>query len=74
MMIYGDTIRVKGGKGMAEQSDQVFTVAEAAKYLKVHEQTIYKLLRSGKLKGAKVGKDWRIHKDILDEFLKKGGN
>lgn len=54
-------------------TDQVFTVAEAAKYLKVHEQTIYKLLRTGKLKGAKVGKDWRIHKDVLDDYLKKGG-
>lgn len=50
--------------------DQVFTVEEAAKYLKVHEQTVYKMVRSGQLPAVKIGREWRIHKETLDKFLK----
>ena len=53
-----------------EKESPLFTVAEAARYLRVHEQTVYSLLRSGRLKGVKVGREWRIHKEALDEYLK----
>jgi excisionase family DNA binding protein len=49
---------------------QIFTVEQAAKYLQVHEQTVYKLVRSGEITAKKVGKDWRIHRDILDAYVK----
>lgn len=48
----------------------VFTLAEAAKYLRVHPQTIYKMVRTGELPAAKIGRAWRIHKDTLDAYLK----
>lgn len=48
----------------------VFTIEEAARYLKVHEQTIYKLARDGSLPGWKVGRSWRFHRDTLDQLLK----
>jgi len=54
-----------------DEKSPVFTVEEAARYLKVHEQTIYSLLRSGRLKGVKVGQQWRIHKEDLDEYLRR---
>ncbi|MDA8217420.1 MAG: helix-turn-helix domain-containing protein [Chloroflexota bacterium] len=47
----------------------VLTVEEAAQYLRVHEQTVYQLLRTGQLKGAKVGRVWRIHRASVDAFL-----
>jgi excisionase family DNA binding protein len=50
--------------------EEVFTLEEAAKYLKVHQQTIYKMARAGKLPGMKIGRSWRFHKDILDAMLK----
>lgn len=52
------------------QEETVFTIEEAAKYLRVHEQTIYKMARSGELPGLKVGRSWRFHKDVLDAMLK----
>ena len=52
----------------AENKD-VLTVGEAARYLRLHEQTIYHLLRSGRLKGARVGRVWRIHRTALETFL-----
>jgi excisionase family DNA binding protein len=53
---------------MLEQ--EVLTVEEAARYLRVHEQTVYELLRSGRLKGAKAGRAWKIHRTVLEEYLK----
>jgi excisionase family DNA binding protein len=47
----------------------VLTVGEAAEYLRLHEQTVYHLLRSGQLKGARIGRVWRIHRATLEAFL-----
>lgn len=50
----------------------IFTPEEASRYLRVHEQTVYRRLRAGKLPGAKIGDQWRIRKADLDEYLKGG--
>lgn len=42
---------------------------EAAEYLKVNPQTIYRNLRRGRLPGGKIGRQWRIRKEDLDRFL-----
>lgn len=42
----------------------------AISYLKTTRPTFYRWLRSGKLKGMKVGRQWRFYKDELDRFLK----
>ena len=38
---------------------------EASKYLKVHEITIYRLAKQGKIFGFKVGKQWRFKKEKI---------
>jgi excisionase family DNA binding protein len=43
---------------------------EAAEYLRVTPQTVYRRLREGSLPGAKVGGQWRILKEDLDAYLK----
>jgi excisionase family DNA binding protein len=50
----------------------ILTPEEAARYLRVHSQTVYRRLRAGKLPGAKVGDQWRIRKADLDQHLKGG--
>jgi excisionase family DNA binding protein len=46
------------------------TVEEAANYLRVERQTIYRMLIKGKILGAfKVGSVWRIDLDELLRFL-----
>lgn len=49
--------------------DKIFTLEEAAEYLRLFPLTTYKLLRNGKLPGAKVGRQWRIRKADLDAYL-----
>jgi len=40
--------------------DQILTAKELAKYLKVSEITIYKLVNEGALPGFRIGNQWRF--------------
>ena len=44
----------------------VLTPEEAAHYLPVNPQTVYRLLRAGKCPGVKIGRQWRIRRRDLD--------
>ena len=50
-------------------ADELLTPEESAAYLKMHVDSIRRLLRSGKLPGVKVGGGWRISKATLDAML-----
>ena len=45
------------------------TLPEVAKYLGVHEMTIYRHAKKGLLPMFRVGGRWRAKKDHLDQFL-----
>lgn len=49
--------------------DMTLSPEEAAAYLRVNPQTIYRNLRRGRLPGAKVGRQWRIRRTDLDRLL-----
>lgn len=51
----------------------IIDVAYAAWVLAVSRQTVSSLIRSGKLKAAKVGSMWRIQREDLRGFLNAGG-
>ncbi len=55
-----------------ESAMDYLTIKEAAKILKVHTNTIYKMCRQGFLPAVKIGKEWRINSDKLDQFLEEG--
>lgn len=50
-------------------TDEVFTIDELSKYLKVSTSTLYKLLAEGKVPGQKVGRHWRFSKAVIDRWL-----
>jgi excisionase family DNA binding protein len=52
------------------ETDELLTPEESAKYLKMHVDSVRRLLRNGKLPGKKVGGGWRIPKSALDEMLR----
>lgn len=52
----------------------VFTVEETAEYLKETKGTIYVLVRSKDFPAIKIGRQWRILKHELDEWLIKRYN
>lgn len=46
----------------------IMTLEEVAAYLKVKPQTIYTWAQEKKIPGAKLGKEWRFKKAIIDEW------
>lgn len=45
------------------------TLEEVAKYLKVKPQTIYTWAQDGKIPAAKLGKEWRFRKPVIDRWF-----
>lgn len=50
-------------------SDEILTLEEAARYLKIGPTTMYQLARQGVLPGRKVGREWRFVKSELRQWL-----
>jgi excisionase family DNA binding protein len=55
-----------------QAQDILFTPEDVAKRLRVSPLTVGNWLRSGKLKGLKVGRLWRVRESDLKNFLKGG--
>ncbi|NOX09593.1 MAG: helix-turn-helix domain-containing protein [Gammaproteobacteria bacterium] len=51
-------------------TDEILTLKEVAKYLKLAEKTAYRLAAEGKLPGFKVGGSWRFRKDEVEKLTK----
>lgn len=49
--------------------EDILTLEEVAKYLKVKPQTIYTWAQSGKIPAAKLGKEWRFRKSVIDKWF-----
>jgi excisionase family DNA binding protein len=50
---------------------ETFTVEEIAKYLKLHEYTIRRLARDGKIPSFKAGGQWRFDKSEIEQWRKE---
>ena len=49
--------------------NDVLTLEEVASYLRLTPQTIYKWAQEKRIPGAKLGKEWRFRKSIIDRWL-----
>lgn len=47
----------------------MMTLEEVAAYLKVKPQTIYTWAQEKKIPAAKLGKEWRFRKSLIDEWF-----
>lgn len=54
-----------------DNQEDIMTVSEVAKYLKISEVTTYKFVQEGKIPAFKIGRSWRIKKQDLGEFIEK---
>jgi excisionase family DNA binding protein len=60
---------------LKEGENVVLTTLEACHYLRISRPTYLKYLYGGKIRGAKVGKGWKVLKSELDRFLQgENGN
>jgi excisionase family DNA binding protein len=49
--------------------DEFYTLKELSKQLKLSTDTIYRMVRKGKIPAVKIGKKWRFRKSRIDEWL-----
>lgn len=64
-----DCKKIPGGKIETMPPDeQIFTVTELSKHLRVHPTTIYRLLRRGLIPGFRVGSTWRFSRAAIEEW------
>lgn len=47
----------------------VLTAGECARFLRVHLNTVKKLLAEGLLPGQKIGRQWRVDKENLKQYM-----
>ena len=52
-----------------EQKQEIYTPEQAANYLQVDKETIYRYIRQGKLIASKLGRTYRIPKGSIDLLL-----
>lgn len=54
---------------MLEEYNDILTVEEACELLRIGYNAIYALLGSGKLRGYRNGRVWRIPKESVKKFI-----
>jgi excisionase family DNA binding protein len=50
-------------------ANDILTLEEVASYLRLTPQTIYKWAQEKRIPGAKLRKEWRFRKSIIDRWL-----
>lgn len=58
---------IRGGLILA----QIMTTKELAVYLRLHQITICKLSKEGKIPSIRIGRVWRFDKEVIDDWIAK---
>lgn len=51
---------------------EVYTLKEIEDLLHVTRRTLYNWIKGGKLRAFRVGKEWRVTREALEEFTQTG--
>ena len=54
---------------MLNQYEDILTIFELAEILKIGNTQAYRLVRTGKIKAFKSGKDWKIPKQTVIQYI-----
>jgi len=52
-------------------TDRLLTVREVAALMRVSNMTVYRLIRAGELRAARVGRGYRIREGDVDAYLSR---
>lgn len=50
---------------------EIMTIEQVARYLSLHELTVRRLARDGEIPAFKVGRQWRVKRDLLDRWIER---
>lgn len=54
---------------MFESGYDILTTEEVMELLNIGKNALYKLLASGKLKAFRIGRNWKIPRKSVDEYI-----
>lgn len=57
-----------------DEFHDVLTVKQACRYLQISRNTLSKLLREGAIPHRRIGGIIRIHRSVLDEYVRNADN
>ncbi len=52
-----------------KESPILLTVREVSRLLRIQRPKVYELIRNGALDGFKVGADWRVRRDSVENLI-----
>jgi excisionase family DNA binding protein len=62
-----------GGSVLGDRiSNKLLTVNEVANILRVSNMTVYRLVKSGQIPAIRVGKNYRIKENDVNDYLSRG--
>ena len=53
-------------------ADRFLTVQEVAELMRVSTMTVYRLIKAGDLRAARVGRSYRVRSTEVDAYLDRG--
>ena len=51
---------------------KIYTTTELEEILQVEKRTLYNYIKANQIKAIKLGREWRVTEEALQEFLKTG--
>jgi excisionase family DNA binding protein len=57
------------GNARAHSFGEILTIAEVAQILRMHRNTVYRLIKRGDIPGFKIGVNWRVNEKDLRTVL-----
>lgn len=61
----------KRGRKRLQVSNDIMTLEEVAEYLRLKPQTIYTWAQEKRIPAAKLGKEWRFKRSIIDTWFEQ---
>jgi excisionase family DNA binding protein len=56
---------------MSNQENEIMNIEEVAAYLRLKPQTIYTWAQEKKIPAAKLGKEWRFRRSVINKWFDK---
>lgn len=53
-------------------TERFLTVQEVAELMRVSTMTVYRLIKAGELRAARVGRSYRLREDEVETYLTRG--
>jgi excisionase family DNA binding protein len=51
--------------------NEIMTIEQVARYFSLHELTVRRLAREGEMPAFKVGRQWRVKRELLDRWIER---